>query len=101
MILRIGSILIFSLSLRNDPGAVLKDSSLNPRPSEVRSVGFQRISREKSGLTFAHEIAAGRSLTNQMLLDGAGVALADADGDGRVDIFFGASSGQSQFWRNL
>ncbi len=35
-----------------------------------------------------------------MLLDGSGVALADINGDGRVDLFFGAANGGSQLWQN-
>lgn len=63
--------------------------------------GFQRLATNDTGITFAHLLPTARSLTNQMLLDGAGVALADVDGDGRVDIFFGANNGGSQLWRNL
>ncbi len=95
-----GVILILAFALTNSRAAELNGSALRPRPGE-RPVGFRKILTENSGLTFAHQIPTSRSLTNQMLLDGSGVALTDIDGDGRIDIFFGASDGQSQLWRNL
>ncbi len=69
--------------------------------SPLRSVGFQRLSNDLTGLTFTHVVPAARSMTNQLLLDGAGVALADVDGDGRVDVFLASSTGGSQLWKNL
>lgn len=35
-----------------------------------------------------------------MLLDGSGVALADVDHDGKLDVFLAATTGGSQLWRN-
>lgn len=67
----------------------------------ARPIGFQRLSNELTGLMFTHIVPPSRSLTNQLLLDGAGVALADVDGDRRVDVFLGAANGGSQLWRNL
>ncbi|HAB19638.1 MAG TPA: VCBS repeat-containing protein [Verrucomicrobiota bacterium] len=72
---------------------------LPPNPPSGNT-GFQRMEPTITGLTFAHTILPARHLTNQMLLDGSGVALADADGDGLVDVFLGASGGASQLWRN-
>ena len=70
-----------------------------PEPSGGRP-GFQRLIPESTGLIFQHSIPVARHLTNQMLLDGSGVALGDVDGDGRVDVFLAATGGGSQLWRN-
>ena len=81
--------------------AASKIEALQTSASMTARSGFARVSSEVSGVTFSHVIPDARSLTNQMLLDGAGVALADVDADGLVDIFFGGSNGQSQLWKNL
>jgi hypothetical protein len=64
------------------------------------TLGFRRRDPEAIGVTFRHEIPVARHATNQMLLDGAGVALFDVDRDGRLDVFLAASGGRSQLWRN-
>lgn len=55
----------------------------------------------ETGLLFSNSIPAARHLTNQLLLDGSGVAIGDADGDGRPDVFFASAGGNSELWRNL
>ncbi|MBX3732248.1 MAG: VCBS repeat-containing protein [Verrucomicrobiae bacterium] len=70
-----------------------------PEPASQRA-GFHRLDPAQTGITFAHRIPVSRHLTNQMLLDGAGVALGDVDGDGRPDMFLAATDGGSQLWRN-
>ena len=63
--------------------------------------GFSLLPPDETGLRFQHAIPTQRHSTNQMLLDGSGVALGDVTGDGMVDVFLGGSGGQSQLWRNL
>ncbi|MBN8246111.1 MAG: VCBS repeat-containing protein [Verrucomicrobia bacterium] len=70
-----------------------------PAPADG-APGFRRLSPEITGVTFRHQIPAARHLTNQMLLDGSGVALGDVNGDGRTDCFLAASGGGSQLWIN-
>lgn len=65
-----------------------------------RAVGFEPLTSGRTGIGFIHTVALARSMTNQLLLDGAGVALADVDRDGNADVFFTASGGGSQLWRN-
>lgn len=83
--------------------------AINPSPVKAqlvihadpdRSIGFVRMGEQTSGVTFTNRVAVGRSQTNQILLDGSGVALADVDNDGRVDLFLAASDGGSRLWRN-
>ncbi|MEN9601500.1 MAG: hypothetical protein RIS56_1106, partial [Verrucomicrobiota bacterium] len=62
--------------------------------------GFLRLEATRTGVTFSNTVPAARHLTNQLLLDGSGVTLADVDGDGLLDVFFGAAGGRSSLWRN-
>ncbi len=66
----------------------------------LRRVGFLRLEVAQTGVNFSNTVPAARHLTNQLLLDGSGVTLADVDGDGRLDVFFGAAGGRSSLWRN-
>ena len=65
-----------------------------------RRVGFLRLEATRTGVTFSNTVPAARHLTNQLLLDGSGVTVADVDGDGLLDVFFGAAGGRSSLWRN-
>ncbi|MEY2408174.1 MAG: hypothetical protein QOF48_844, partial [Verrucomicrobiota bacterium] len=73
--------------------------SLNP--TSGLPAGFSTITPERSGLTFTNRVSPERSMTNQILLNGSGVAAGDVDGDGRVDIFLAGLGGRSALWRNL
>ena len=65
-----------------------------------RRTGFLRLEATQTGVTFSNTVPAARHLTNQLLLDGSGVTVADVDGDGLLDVFFGAAGGRSSLWRN-
>jgi hypothetical protein len=65
-----------------------------------RRTGFLRLEATQTGVTFSNTVPAARHLTNQLLLDGSGVTLADVDGDGLLDVLFGAAGGRSSLWRN-
>ena len=62
---------------------------------------LQRISSLESGLDFTNRIATSRHLTNQVLLNGSGVAAGDIDGDQATDLVFGNLQGPPQLFRNL
>src|SRR5688572_21525720 len=49
--------------------------------------GFQLVGGEVSGVRFTNRCALQRHLTNQILLNGSGVAAGDVDGDGRCDLY--------------
>jgi enediyne biosynthesis protein E4 len=53
------------------------------------------------GLEFTNTLSSQRGLTNQMLLNGSGVALGDYDQDGRTDIFFAGMDHGAALFRNL
>jgi enediyne biosynthesis protein E4 len=64
------------------------------------NAGFTALSSETTGIRFANRLPAQRHLTNQVLLNGSGVAAGDVDGDGWCDLFFCGLGGQSALYRN-
>ena len=58
--------------------------------------------RAESGITFRHRIVddAGRTYKAAHYDHGNGVAIADVDGDGLLDIYFVSQVGGNQLWRN-
>jgi VCBS repeat protein/ASPIC/UnbV protein len=62
--------------------------------------GFTLLSPAVTGITFTNRIAQQRHLTNQILLNGSGVAAGDVDGDGWSDLYFCALDGPNKLFRN-
>jgi hypothetical protein len=58
---------------------------------------------KESGVTFIHGIVddAGKTNNESHYDHGNGLAAADVDGDGRVDLYFTSQTGGNQLWRNL
>src|SRR6185369_5180471 len=63
--------------------------------------GFQMLPPEQTGITFTNFLASERHLTNQILLNGSGVACGDVDGDGWCDVYFCGLDGPNKLYRNL
>ncbi|MDX1578956.1 MAG: VCBS repeat-containing protein, partial [Gemmatimonadota bacterium] len=63
--------------------------------------GFTAIPPSWSGVSFANRLNEDSMIENQMLTNGSGVALADVDGDGRIDLFFARLDGANVLYRNL
>jgi hypothetical protein len=63
--------------------------------------GFTLISKQQTGITFTNFLSQERSLTNQIYLNGSGVALGDVDGDGRCDIYLCGLEHGNRLYRNL
>ena len=57
----------------------------------------------ESGITFKHGIVddAGKAYKAVHYDHGNGIAIADVDGDGRLDVYFVNQVGGNQLWRNL
>src|SRR5262249_50718267 len=57
----------------------------------------------ESGITFKHGIVddAGRNYKAVHYDHGNGIAIADVDGDGLLDVYFTNQVGGNQLWRNL
>jgi hypothetical protein len=63
--------------------------------------GFTRLAPERTGIVFTNSLDEGRSITNQIYLNGSGVAAGDVDGDGLCDLFFCGIDRPSALFRNL
>jgi hypothetical protein len=63
--------------------------------------GFDRLSPAHTGVTFTNVLSVERSSTNQILLNGSGVAAGDIDGDGWCDVVVGSVGGGARVYRNL
>jgi len=70
------------------------------KPSPAGKVGFQALSPQATGVSFTNVVSAERHYTNQILLNGSGVAAGDVDGDGWCDLFFCGLGGRSALYRN-
>src|SRR5438105_6913954 len=69
---------------------------------QIGKTGFTFLLPETTGITFTNFITDERSVTNQNLLNGSGVALGDADGDGRCDVYLCRLDGRNnKLYRNL
>ena len=57
----------------------------------------------ESGITFRHQIVAdsGKAYKAVHYDHGNGIAVADVDGDGLLDVYFTSQVGGNQLWRNL
>lgn len=69
-------------------------------PAEGRA-GFTAMAAETTGIRFANLLPEARFRTNQILLNGSGVAAGDVDGDGRCDLYFARLNGSNALYRNL
>src|SRR5882762_10267523 len=63
--------------------------------------GFTLLTPATTGITFTNLLPPERHLTNQILLNGSGVAAGDIDGDGWCDLYFCGLDGPNALYRNL
>src|SRR5262249_20218592 len=63
--------------------------------------GFLLMPGKQTSINFTNELRTEALLANQNLLNGAGLALGDYDGDGWCDIFLCSLSGSSRLYHNL
>jgi enediyne biosynthesis protein E4 len=66
-----------------------------------RPAGFTPMLFLQTGIAFSNAIPESRFKTNQILLNGSGVAAGDVDGDGLCDLYFGRLHGTNALYRNL
>ena len=71
------------------------------QPVGAGRTGFTALPPRALGIDFVNWIPESRHLTNQILLNGAGVAAGDVDGDGRTDLYFANLTGANALYRNL
>jgi hypothetical protein len=70
-----------------------------PVPESGRT-GFTLMSSERTGVTFTNVLRHKAAASNHNLLNGAGVAVGDYDGDGWVDLFFCNLNARTALFRN-
>jgi enediyne biosynthesis protein E4 len=63
-------------------------------------IGFALMPQSETGISFTNALPKARYTTNQIYLNGSGVAAGDIDADGWCDIFFAGLGGQSSLYRN-
>jgi hypothetical protein len=69
-------------------------------PSEG-SAGFTPLPPSRTGIAFVNAVGDSLLMHNRQLAQGAGVCLADVDGDGRPDVFLARTPGPNALYRNL
>jgi hypothetical protein len=62
--------------------------------------GFTLLSPAQTGIHFTNQLTYERSQANQNLLNGAGLAAGDYDGDGQYDLYFCNLEGANGLFRN-
>jgi enediyne biosynthesis protein E4 len=82
-------------------GAVPEANVLPLSGPEGGEPGFTLLEPNATGVLFTNALAQERHLTNQILLNGSGVACGDVDGDGWTDVYFCALESGNRLFRNL
>lgn len=78
------------------------DAQITPLPAVANlPAGFTTMLPPQTLIGFSNAIPESRFKTNQILLNGSGVAAGDVDGDGLCDLYFGRLSGTNALYRNL
>ena len=73
-----------------------------PLPGRVQGIsGFLLLDPALTGILFTNHVDERLVVNNQILENGAGVALGDIDGDGLCDIYLCGSGLPNQLYRNL
>jgi hypothetical protein len=69
--------------------------------SSAAKAGFTSMLPSSTGIHFTNSLPYERYKTNQILLNGSGVAAGDVDGDGWCDLYFCRLEGDNVLYRNL
>jgi len=69
--------------------------------SSNEPAGFTSLPATLTNIEFVNRLAKERYTTNQIYLNGAGVAAGDYDGDGMCDLFFCGLDSENKLYRNL
>ena len=97
--IRLAVLLLFAGSSLAVSFAQAARRSLNVPPSN--RAGFSRQAPAETGVQFTNYIALDRYTTNQIYLNGSGVAAGDVDGDGWCDLYFCGLDGPNTLYKNL
>lgn len=80
----------------SEPG--FRWSAIQPGTSGQK--GFSRLSSDRSGVHFTNRLSALFAINNQILENGAGLALGDANGDGWADLYLCGSENSNALFLN-
>ena len=69
-------------------------------PASDGRAGFVRLAASQTGLDFTNRLMLSRYVTNQIYLNGAGVALGDVNGDGWCDIYLCGIDSRCELYLN-
>jgi hypothetical protein len=69
--------------------------------SKAAPPGFTLLDPSRTNITFANTVSDSLLVHNRQLSQGAGVCLADVDGDGRPDVFLARTEGPNALYHNL
>ena len=101
-LLRFFAVLMVSFALVPGLRAAQTGLRIQALPSIPRSSpGLTRLSAPGLGIEFTNRLSEERAVTNRNLVSGSGVALADVDGDGRLDVFLCGLDSLNAMYRNL
>src|ERR1051325_8807666 len=70
-------------------------------PAQPGKIGFTLLNSARTGIQFTNTLSADSASKNHNLMQGAGVAAADFDGDGLCDLYFCNVEGRNTLYRNL
>jgi len=105
--IRVLLLILLPWAARAAPGSALDWQNGNGFRSAALTVapdgqpGFSMLPESTTGIAFTNVLWQSRSLTNQVLLNGSGVAAGDVDGDGWCDLYFCALDRPNALYRNL
>ncbi len=71
------------------------------QPNQGSQPGFRLQSSKITGVDFVNYLSRETALTNAVVLNGAGLAIGDVDGDGWADLYFCSLQGSNRLYRNL
>ena len=78
----------------------LRFHEVTPAANGDRVAGFTRLTPDATGIEFENEVSETAVVYNRNLENGAGVALADVNGDGLVDIYVARTEGSNALFLN-
>ncbi|HTL16835.1 MAG TPA: FG-GAP-like repeat-containing protein [Patescibacteria group bacterium] len=82
-----------------EQGEGYRRARLNVPPGT--KAGFTLMPPERTGMTWSNRLSLSRVNERQNLMNGAGVAAGDFDGDGLADLYFCNKEGANALYRNL
>ncbi len=84
-----------------EKGPQARSAKVQPKIPPESTTRLSRLSPEQTGVAFTNLLSLDRYTTNQIYLNGSGVAAGDVDGDGWCDLYFCGLDGPNVLYRNL